>query len=183
MLEELVAEQPSNGEEDYVAFGRKSLQRILDGLAFDTEVEAEATEEQLRLTVIGEDAELAIGKKGQTLDALQFLLGKMVSKLLGRRMPVWVDACGYRERRSDSLIQLANRLSEEVSESGQTVALNPMSPQDRRIIHMALKDTPGISTRSEGEGIHRRLFIVPEDDAPDHVDGQVDDQVHAQDLG
>lgn len=162
MLEEVAAEKQIDGEVDHVAYGRDSLQRILDGLAFDTEVEAEATEEQLRLTVFGEDAELVIGKKGQTLDALQFLLGKMVSKLMGRRMPVWVDACGYRERRSDSLIQLATRLSEEVSESGQTVALNPMSPQDRRIIHMALKDTPGISTRSEGEGLNRRLFIVAE---------------------
>ena len=73
-----------------------------------------------------------------------------------------VDSDGYRERRIEALRELAERLGDKAARTGKIVAVNPMSAHDRRVIHMALRETPGISTRSEGEGEERRLLIVPE---------------------
>jgi len=78
------------------------------------------------------------------------------------RKPIVIDSDGYRQRRNDALVQLAHRLREKATRSGKIVAVNPMSAHDRRIIHLALKDVPDVSTRSEGEGAFRRLLIVPE---------------------
>lgn len=75
-----------------------------------------------------------------------------------------IDIGGYRERRVDALKQLAERLREQVTKAGKTVAVNPMSAHDRRVIHMALRETPGVITKSEGEGESRRLLIVPTGD-------------------
>ena len=139
------------------------LGTLLEKMGMDVEVELQQTDEQLVLEIIGEDAERLVGKKGQTLDALQSIVGRMVSRSVGRGVPLTIDADGYRGRRADSLSQLAHRLKDKALASGKIIALNPMSARDRRIVHMTLRDTPGISTRSEGEGENRRLLIVPEE--------------------
>jgi spoIIIJ-associated protein len=125
-------------------------------------VQANDDGEELRLEVNGEELDFLIGKKGETLDAVQFLVNKMMGQAGEDRRPIVVDALGYRRRRAESLVELALRLSREVIETGKTVALNPMSPHDRRIIHMALRNTVGVVTQSEGEGVNRRLLIAPD---------------------
>ncbi|MCC6750505.1 MAG: KH domain-containing protein [Deltaproteobacteria bacterium] len=147
---------------DEARLALEAVKGLVQHMGLDVEARCTEEAEQIRVTLTGEDESLLIGKKGQTLDALQFMANKMLGREGLERRPVMVDAAGYRDRRADSLVQLAQRLCEKAQRTGKTVALNPMSPRDRRIIHMALKDTPGVTTRSEGEGLQRRLLIVPE---------------------
>jgi spoIIIJ-associated protein len=138
------------------------LREIVRLMGYDVEVATSDEEEHLLLDLRGGEAGALIGKKGETLDALQFVLNKIFRGDTDDRKPIVVDSGGYRQRRNEALVQLAHRLCEKATKSGKIVAVNPMSAHDRRIIHLALKETPGVTTRSEGEGIYRRLLIVPE---------------------
>lgn len=120
--------------------------------------------DRLVLEIQGEGAEAIIGEKGQTLDALQFIVSKVINRNRQEWVPILVDACGYRRRREEALVQLALRLSEQVTKTGKTVAVNPMSAHDRRVMHLALEHTPGVTTQSEGEGENRRILIMPSRD-------------------
>jgi spoIIIJ-associated protein len=147
---------------------REVLVEILHRMGIEATIETRDEGEKTVLDVKGADAALVIGKKGQTLEALQFLLAKIVHKgkegsELALRSIV-VDAEGYRARREAALIEMANRLGEKVRATGRPITVNQMSPQERRIIHMTLDKVAGVTTRSEGEGLDRRLLIVP---APD----------------
>lgn len=104
---------------------------------------------------------LLIGRKGQTLDALEYLLNRMVSRGEDEEGHLILDAEGYRERRRNSLESLALRLSERAKRRRKTVTLNPLSPRDRRVVHLALEGDPLVATKSLGRGYFRRLSIVP----------------------
>ena len=106
---------------------------------------------------------LLIGRKGQTLDALEYLLNRMIARGEEEEAHLVLDAEGYRERRRQSLESLALRLSERAKRRRKTVTLNPLSPRDRRVVHLALEDDPLVATRSMGRGYFRRLSIVPEE--------------------
>lgn len=106
-----------------------------------------------------------IGRKGQTLDALEYLVNRMVTRGEEEEGHVTLDAEGYRGRRSASLESLALRLGERAKRRRTTVTLNPLNPRDRRVVHLALEDDPRVATRSLGRGYFRRLSIVPEDAA------------------
>lgn len=105
---------------------------------------------------------LLIGRRGQTLDAIEYLVNRMAGRgeegEVGR---VIVDIEGYRGRRQEYLEATARRLADKAKQTGRVVTLNPMSSRDRRIVHLTLQDDPGVETRSEGEGYYRRLLIVP----------------------
>ncbi len=105
---------------------------------------------------------LLIGRKGQTLDALEYLLNRMVAREEEEGAHLILDAEGYRERRRQSLESLALRLSERAKRRRKTVTLNPLSPRDRRVVHLALEADPLVVTKSMGRGHFRRLLIVPE---------------------
>ena len=140
------------------------LEQLLSAMGFSAEVVATEDDERVLLEVKGPDTSLVIGKKGQTLDAIQYLVNRMASRGqpegdFGK--PVHVDAEGYRSRRAESLIELAHRLAEKVKESGKPAEADAMSAADRRVMHLALASTPGVTTRSEGEGIYRHLVIFP----------------------
>ena len=129
---------------------------------FRGQVVVDEGDERIEISVTGPDASLLVGKKGQTLDAVQYLVNRIVGRRVGEHKPVLLDADGYRDRREASLVELAQQLSEKAQAEGKIVALNPMNARDRRIVHLTLRDTPGISTRSEGDGDDRHLLIVPE---------------------
>ncbi|MCA9669944.1 MAG: KH domain-containing protein [Myxococcales bacterium] len=141
---------------------RDAARELVTLMGYEAEVSARYDDdEQLWVELDGEDIDRLIGKKGQTLDALQLVLAKIVGRQIDDAPPLTLDVGGYRRRRAASLEELAFRLKDKVLESGKAVALNPMSARDRRIIHMTLRDVEGVATRSEGEGLDRRLLIVP----------------------
>lgn len=162
----LTSESPSSespsSESQCAGKARQVLEDLLTRMHLRVKVAVTEDDERIELTMSGQDAGLVVGKKGETLDAMQYLTNRIVSRQGGEHKAVSLDSDGYRERREASLVELAGRLSEKAQDEGKVVALNPMSARDRRIIHITLRDTPGISTRSEGEGELRRLLIVPE---------------------
>jgi spoIIIJ-associated protein len=117
--------------------------------------------EDIRLEIEGKDAGRIIGKKGQTLSALQFLANRVVNRPGKHRRHVIVDAEGYRARREDTLTTMARRLGKQAVDEGKIITFEPMNPQDRRVVHLALAKFPGVVTKSDGEGEARRVQIIP----------------------
>jgi spoIIIJ-associated protein len=140
---------------------RMVLLDLLDLMSMDTDVEVQQRDNNLVLEVIGEDLGLLIGRRGETLAALQFLLNLILAKRLKKWARVVVDVEGYRARREETLGGLARRIAFRVRETGQPIALEAMPANERRIIHMALADNPHVATGSVGEGDHRKVVISP----------------------
>jgi spoIIIJ-associated protein len=115
----------------------------------------------IHIVVTGPDAGRIIGKKGQVLAALQFIVNRAMNRPGIDRRYVSVDADGYRSRREDSLASMARRLGKQAVSDGQIITFEPMSPRDRRVVHLALAKFEGVVTKSEGEGDDRRVQIIP----------------------
>ena len=111
----------------------------------------------------GDDSGLLIGRRGDTLRALQFLVSFIARRRLGDRVNLFVDVSGYQERRYETLRSLAQRNARRVASSGREITLEPMPPNERRIVHMALADDPDVNTISDGVGDGRRVVIEPID--------------------
>ncbi len=120
-------------------------------------------EERKTLTfdLSGEDAGLLIGRRGETLSSLQFLVNFIVGRKSGQRVNIAIDVEGYRERRADNIRAMASRLADRAASSGRTVTMEPMPARERRLVHMALADHPKVTTQSVGEGEERQVTIVP----------------------
>ncbi len=131
------------------------------GVVAETYVRDETENGSLVFEIEGADAGLLIGRRGETLAAVQFMVRMIANRQLGRKCYVIIDVEGYRERRSEMLRQLARRTAGRVANYGRPAALEPMSPAERRIIHMALADHPRVHTESEGEGSRRRVVVLP----------------------
>src|SRR5271167_1435360 len=145
------------GTDQELTAGGKALADVLEqvtagfGLTCDVRVVA-GDDGEISASVDGEGAEALIGRGGAVIDALQYLGSQIVSRAEGGgRYRVSLDADGYRARRESSLIALANRAAAEAVEFGEEIELDPMTPHDRRIVHMALKDRTDVLTRSEGD--------------------------------
>jgi len=117
------------------------------------------------ISITGPSANTLIGHRGQTLDALEYLLNRIITRSDEGEARLTLDAEGYRERRRKSLESLALRLGERAKRRRKPVTLSPLSPRDRRIVHLALQDDPLVTTSSSGRGYFRRLSIVPEGDS------------------
>lgn len=154
---------PTSEEDDEKAeLAADVLQAILDRMGFETEVEIrEDDAEEVVLDIDGVDAGRAIGKRGQTLDALQFLLNKIINRSPEGRRRITVDSGDYRERHEAGLISMARRQAQRALQQGQMVILEPMNARDRRVIHLSLAKFEGVQTLSEGEGLDRRIQIIP----------------------
>lgn len=137
------------------------LREILEKMSVDAEVSAFDDGERIILDAHGCESGLVIGKKGATLDSLQYLVSRIVFRNPGDASPIVVDAEGYRGRREDSLAELARRLAEKAVRSGRPVPAEPMSAQDRKVVHKVLAEHPGVRTESEGEGAGRRVVVFP----------------------
>jgi spoIIIJ-associated protein len=134
---------------------------ILSRMGLDVKVKIREDGEEVVLDVGGEDAGRAIGKKGQTLDALQFVINKIVNRFPEGRRHVLIDSGDYRERREHGLVSMARREAKRAVTQSRIVTLEPMSPRDRRVVHLSLAKFPGVSTRSDGQGADRRVRIIP----------------------
>ena len=144
--------------------GRSVLQRIVDSITSDAKISAEEDSERILLNVAGGNAGKLIGKKGQTLEAIQSLVEKIVNKHHnhnGDKIRVQVDVEGYLETRKANLENLALRLADKSKRIRKPISLGQMSAYDRRIVHLALKDDSGVRTQSRGDGYMRKLVIFP----------------------
>jgi spoIIIJ-associated protein len=118
-----------------------------------------ANEEYIFINLAGDDSGTIIGKRGQTLDALQYLTGLVINKNRESYTRVVIDSESYRAKREKTLQQLADRLGEKVVKNRRSVKLEPMNPYERKVIHSTLQNNPKVVTRSEGEEPYRRVVI------------------------
>lgn len=117
--------------------------------------------DEINIEIAGRDSGRIIGKKGQVLQALQFLTHRVVNRPGEEKRHILIDAEGYRGRRDDNLASMAKKLGKQAIELGKIITFEPMNPRDRRVVHMALAQFEGVITKSDGEGDARRVQIIP----------------------
>ncbi len=135
---------------------------VLSGIGIHGKISSYREENTLYIDVNGTDVGAAIGRHGETLEALQYLASLVANKVSQDRVRVMLDIGGYRRRRENTLVNMAERAAEKVVRSGRNYSLEPMNPAERRIVHSALQSYPGVTTFSEGEGPERHVIIAPE---------------------
>lgn len=140
---------------------KEILEGILTRMGLDYPVETIESEESVTLRISGDGSGLLIGRGGQTLDAIQYIINKVINKARLDRRIIVLDTEEYRGKREEYLLSLAAKLSHKVKKSRKPVTISNMSARDRRIIHLALKDDPGLLTKSRGEGAYRKIVILP----------------------
>ena len=146
-----------------VADARALVARIVRTLGVDADVDAHEEPEAIVITCSGPDVGLLIGRHGQTIDSIQYLLNAVGWRAYGEeRKEVTVDAAGYRARRKATLEALALRVADRVRDSGGREELEPMTAVERKVVHLRLKDVSGVSTASEGTEPNRYVVVLPE---------------------
>ncbi len=135
------------------------LRTLLQKMNISAEIETELVEDNLSINMIGQDMAILIGKRGQTLDSLQYLVSLVVNKDRDDYIRVVLDTENYRMKRKETLENLAGKLAFKVKKSRKNVILEPMNPYERRIIHSALQNNPYVSTKSEGDEPFRKVVI------------------------
>ena len=140
---------------------REVLERIVEDLDLDAEVGVEEDEEGIRGTIEGEEVGLLIGRRGQTIDALQLLCFQTAFRGSAERKRVSVDAAGYRERQEESLQRQADLAAEDAVRDGRAIEMEAMGSTERRVIHEHLRDRAEVETYSEGDEPHRFVVVTP----------------------
>jgi spoIIIJ-associated protein len=140
---------------------RAILERVVDALEVEADVEVDEDAEQIVGRVDGEDVGLLIGRRGQTIDAVQLLCYRAAFRGLQERKRVVVDAAGYRGRRQEAIEGQADRAAERALKTSKEIELEPMTPSERRVVHQHLKDRAGVETFSEGGEPERCVIVAP----------------------
>lgn len=161
-------EKDIDEEQRILDIAKETVEELLEKMKINAEVSAyygEADDEQskipLHLDINGDDLSILIGRRAETLNALQYIVSLIIGKELNRHVPIVVDVEGYRKRRERELRQLARRVAEQVTNTGRRHALEPMPANERRIIHLELRDHPDIYTESFGDQPKRKVNIIP----------------------
>lgn len=147
--------------EESIATGKEALQKMVDLITSDATVTAETDHDKLLLKIEGGNSGVLIGRRGQTLEAMQFLCDKIINRKSESRVRLKLDIEGYMETRKANLEALASKMANKAKKTGKPATINQMTAQDRRIVHLALKDDTSVRTQSMGEGYYRRLVIFP----------------------
>lgn len=166
-LESLKSERPAREARKYVVndeaiiAAKEFLQRVFTAMKIEVAMEKFINKNDGSVTfkLHGQDMGILIGKHGQTLDSLQYLTNLVANKTSNERVRVIIDVEDYRDRRIETLTRLANRLADKVKRTGERVALEPMNPHERKIIHMALQGDRRVTTLSEGDDPYRHVVI------------------------
>ncbi len=160
-------EKTNNDVEQALDTVAEFMEETLIALDVSDELEVDLRYDRDRDKVVGtldgeaDDIGLIIGKRGQTLDAIQYLANAVVMANMESAIPVEVDAQGYKERRSSQLIKIADRAAAKAARTGNPVDLDPMTNTERKVIHLHLKDNPDVETESSGFGADRHLVVYP----------------------
>ncbi|MCF8068550.1 MAG: Jag N-terminal domain-containing protein [Desulfobacterales bacterium] len=141
--------------------GQRVLQHIIDTITEDTSVSVKQKSSRIEFAVTGGNSAILIGKRGQTLSAIQYLVEKVINKQSDVRVQVEVDVEGYLDTRRESLLNLARRLSLKAIKTGKPITVGQMNAHDRKTIHLALKRDGSVRTKSLGEGYYKKLVIFP----------------------
>jgi spoIIIJ-associated protein len=150
-------------QEDLAEKASDFLLGVLERMGITADIDVKDDEDRVTLEIQTADSELVIGRRGVVMDALQHLVNKVVYKERSgeRTKPLVVDAGGFRDKQVERLRGLAQKMGEKALQTKQIVELQPMTAHDRRIVHMALAEIAGVSSRSEGEGEDRHILVVP----------------------
>ncbi|MBW2616096.1 MAG: protein jag [Deltaproteobacteria bacterium] len=149
-------------ENNGLEIAREALENILSLIPMEgVTLRAQNTDGTIALDIEGDKSGLLIGRKGRTLDALQFIVNKIVNKTLQKRVQVVVDSENYRQRRKEFLVQMALKMGDKANKTRKPVSTNLLNPHERRIVHMALRDDERLETRSRGEGLLKKVIIMP----------------------
>ncbi len=139
---------------------KEFLSKVFTAMNMEVEIDVDQTEEEINIELSGEEMGVLIGKRGQTLDALQYLTSLVVNKGSSSYTRVKVDTENYRLRRKETLENLAKNIAYKVKRTKRPVTLEPMNPYERRVIHSALQNDKYVSTHSEGEEPYRKVVIT-----------------------
>ncbi len=147
------------------AMALEFVTHVIEDMEIDCEVQLRRpgadSPDEISIEIVGRDSGRIIGKKGQVLQALQFLTHRVVNRPGEEKRHILVDAEGYRSRRDTNLASMARKLGKQAVELGKIITFEPMNPRDRRVVHMALAKFEGVITKSDGEGDDRRVQIIP----------------------
>ncbi|NLI68648.1 MAG: protein jag [Bacilli bacterium] len=148
---------------DHIELGKQFLTDVARNMGVDITVEVEKEDNIVKYNLTGEKIALLIGRRGKTLNALQYLTHLVINKETDQYYSVIVDAEGYRKRREETLIELAQKMAKKAVRVKRKISLEPMPAYERKIIHTALQDTPNVSTYSTGDEPNRYIVIKPKD--------------------
>lgn len=146
---------------DYATVAKVFLRDVLDKMDIKSEIHIKEEEDLIKVTLVGPDMGILIGYRGETLDALQYLLSLVINKenKENEYKKVILDTENYRKKREETLIRLANKLAYKVNKYNKSITLEPMNPYERRIIHAALQNHPHVTTHSQGDEPYRKVVI------------------------
>ena len=148
-------------DKDPKTIGLNALQRITDNISEGAEISIDVNSDQLRFNIKSCDAAVLIGKRGQTLEAIQYLTEKIINKHCQERIYIQVDVEDYLKKRQENLQSLAVRMAEKAARTKKPISIGKMSAYERRIVHLSLKEDNRVRTQSKGDGYLRRLIIFP----------------------
>jgi spoIIIJ-associated protein len=152
---------PSEEMEKAIARGKEALQRLVNFITDGSQIDVETMGQRIVFKVEGGNSGMLIGKRGQTLEAIQYLVEKIVNKQNEQRVRVLVDVEGYLKTRKTNLQNLATKMAEKVQKTKKPVTIGQMNAYDRRTVHLCLKNNAAVRTQSVGEGYYRKLIIFP----------------------
>lgn len=153
-------------KEETIEVARQMMLELLEHIGIRANVEATLSEESLNFVITGDREGVLIGKRGRTLESLQFLFNRMVNKRFREGVKVYIDVNGYKAKRTDSLRKMVGRLGERVKRTEKPLTIGPFNPHDRRVIHLAIKEDPDLEAESLGEGEMKRIRITPKSKTP-----------------
>jgi len=148
-------------KETAVDRARAFLEKVTGAMDIQAKISIDEREQDIYIGLEGQNLGILIGRRGETLNALQYLLNLVVNKNCKDKKRIFLDVEGYRKKREDTLVSLAHKLAEKAKRRGRSVVLEPMNPQERRIIHTTLRGRDDVYTFSEGEDPFRKIIIVP----------------------
>ena len=159
----------NSGTDELLDLAEATVSKLLSLMKLEAQVSAHYEEsdregrQTIHIDVRGDDLSILIGRRSETLNAFQYIASLMVGKEVQQWVQLVIDVEGYRNRRENQLRRMARRMAEQVVKTGRRQVLEPMSSNERRIIHLELRDHPAVFTESTGEEPHRKVCIIPKD--------------------